>query len=207
MRKKRRSEESGWTLIEILVVVAIIATLAGLTTIGVQHAIRENHKVVCQSHVAELMRLLESSGSRYPQHDGPNLLMYLVDKGDLQGDDALESLFCPGDLEETLEQAGGEAGYKGLELNKTGAFGHLTSYAARAQRDKACRAKRGMPRPAVLIADDSEDHHDGRGIIVGLTGGSAKFRDKYDAYELDADKELVVGEGSSVEELRCLRVD
>ena len=76
-----------------------------------------------------------------------------------------------------------------------------------AQDDKACRVSRGSPRAEVLIADDSEDHHFDLGIVVGLSGGGAKFRDKVDYYELNLEDPIEVGEGSAIPELKCMRAD
>ena len=198
-----RTNESGWPLIEILVVITIIATLAGLVSLTVIRSQDKSNEVVCTQHVADLVRLLEAD-ARYPARDGPALLMDLVAKGHIQGRDALENLFCPGDARESYDRAGGEQAYAGLDPNRPGDWGHLTSYAGRAQRDAKCATVKGAGQ-VVLVADDSDDHHNGRGVVVGLTGGTAKFRDKVDAYGVDKDAELVVGETSVVEELKCLR--
>jgi type II secretory pathway pseudopilin PulG len=195
-------------LIEILVVMAIIAAIAGLVTIGINAANRKAAIVECVSNVRDLASLLESAqDGRYPEHDGVGLILYLVAKGYVQGPDALEKLFCPGDLEESLDRAGGEAAYAGLDPSRAGEYGHLTSYAGRRQRDKACRASKNNPRPTVLLCDDSEDHHEHMGIVVGLTSGAAKFRDKLDDYKLASEEPILVGEGSNVEELSCMRAD
>jgi prepilin-type N-terminal cleavage/methylation domain-containing protein len=202
-----KDREAGMTLIEILVVISIIATIAGMATVllSVGHAKRD--EIACIQHVSQLVGLVESTPGRYPQHDGPNLLLYFVKKGEIAGKDGLELLFCPGDLEENLTRAGGVEAYRHLDLALKGEYGHLTSYAGRAMTDRECRVARGTPIPTVLVADDSEDHHDGRGIVVGLSGGATKFRDKVDDYGMDRDTPLFVGEDSMVEELVCLRSD
>ena len=65
----------------------------------------------------------------------------------------------------------------------------------------------GSVPAVVIVADDSEDHHNGKGICVGLTGGVAKWRDKVDDWGLDIDTPVDVGEFSDIEELTCLRAD
>ena len=72
---------------------------------------------------------------------------------------------------------------------------------------RICAAKRGSSPAKVLVCDDSEDHHDGKGFVVGLQGGSAKFRDKVDDWEIDISTVVQVGEGSVIPELVCLRTD
>ena len=199
--------EDGFTLIELLVVIAILATLAGLATVMVGTGREKSNQIQCTDQVRNLVGILEGAqAGRYPEHSGPNLLLYLVVKGEVRGRDALGTFFCPGDMEESLKTAGGVEAYESIDLNRR-EYGHLTSYAARDQKDPKKRARRSAMPAQVLICDDSEDHHNGKGIIVGLTGGAAKWRDKVDYYELDIKVPLVIGESSSVEELVCLTAE
>ncbi|NJN14217.1 MAG: type II secretion system protein [Planctomycetes bacterium] len=194
--------EEAFTLIELLVVITILGVLASLVLPLVHAGRREQNKIQCIHRVRNLVGLLEQ-GERYPGEGGPALLLYLVKKSELRGEDELHSLFCPGDMHESLEGAGGLAAYSDLDLGRKGELGHLTSYAGRDQTRTDCRVVRGGPG-AVLLADDSEDHHEGRGYVVGLTGGSITFRDKVDQWKLDRTTAVAPGEGSVVEELRCL---
>jgi len=196
----------GFTLIEMLVVISILGALASLVLALVPIARFHQNRAVCMKHVQDLVGILEAASlGRYPSHSGADLVLYAVTRGDIAGRDALRSLFCPGDLEESLDDAGGVAAYADLKLD--GTHGHLTSYAGRAQSDRACRAGRGAMPALALVADDSEDHHDGKGFVVGLTGGSVHWRDKHDDYGLPITRPVFVGEGSEVEELRCLRAE
>jgi prepilin-type N-terminal cleavage/methylation domain-containing protein len=202
-----KDREVGMTLIEILVVISIIATIAGLATVLLVRGQEERVKLACIHHVSQLVGLLEATPNRYPEHDGPNLLLYFVKKGNIAGEDGLDVLFCPGDHEESLRLAGGVEAYRNLDLSLKGEYGHLTSYAGRALTDRNCRLPRGTPIPTVLVADDSEDHHYNKGIVVGLSGGATKYRDKVDNYDMDHETPLWVGEESPVEELVCLRTE
>ena len=200
-------KEAGMTLIEILVVIAILATIMGTVALLIGPSTRQGDKLSCIRNVGNLVGLIETGGrGRYPESAGANFVLYVAQKGEIAGRDNLETLFCPGDQQESFTLTGGEEAYEDLDL-KSYDNGHLTSYAGRAQNDKKCRVSRGGPRAHVLIADDSEDHHHGFGFVVGLTGGTAKFRDKVDYYELALDQPIEVGEGSAVEELRCLRAE
>jgi hypothetical protein len=134
----------------------------------------------CVSNVRVLTGLLESAP---PAVRDADLLVYLVEKADLQRDP--EILFCPGDP-------------------RTRGADHRTSYAFRRLDDPACRVKPGV----ALVADDSEDHHDGKGFVVGYAGGTVTWRDKLRDWGLDNyDTRVVVGPDSIVPELRCLSAD
>jgi len=186
----------AFTLIEILVVIAIISTLAGMVSVMVSAARRKAERVECIQHVSELVRLLEiNGGSRYPKKDGARFVLDVLGTG-LFDEHTMELLFCPGDQLEDLKGAGGVEAYKNLG---TGPVGHLTSYAGRRQTEPSCMASKSGPKK-ILVCDDSLEHHYEQGIVVGIAGGSAKFR------EVDG-KVLVLGVGSSDSELRCLSVE
>lgn len=164
----------------------------------------EANKVQCLNNVRQLSGLLlVASLDKYPEYGGANLMLYLVKKGEIPAD-FLEVLFCPGDRNDTLENSGGFAAYGDADLRKR-EYGYLTSYAGRDMTRAECVIRKGSAQVHVLLCDDSEDHHGNRGIVVGLSDGSAKWRDKVDAYGMDLDAPLVVGETSDIEELVCLR--
>jgi prepilin-type N-terminal cleavage/methylation domain-containing protein len=186
----------AFTLIEILVVIAIISTLAGMVSVMVVKARRNAERVECIQHVSELVRLLEiNGGSRYPRKDGARFVLDVLGTG-LFDEQTMELLFCPGDLVEDVEGAGGTEAYKNLGSEPVG---HLTSYAGRRQTEPSCMASKTGPKK-ILICDDSYDHHHEEGIVVGIAGGTAKFREIGSGV-------LQLGEGSPDEELRCLSVN
>lgn len=200
-------KHEGFTLIEILVVVTIIGVLAGLVVVLIPRGQFEAQKVDCINNVKNITGLLQSTNpQRYPNHSGPNLILYLVNKRELVGKDSLKLLFCPADAKESLDGAGGVDAYKDVDLGKR-EYGGLTSYAGRDQLNSECAAKKGAAEAHVLVCDDSEDHHDGKGFVVGLTNGAVKWRDKFDDYGQRQDAPVEVGEGSPVEELVCLRAE
>ncbi len=170
----------------------------------------ERDKLLCLNNLRNLAGLIEMTGAmrgRYPMLSGPNLLLYFVVKQEIdpRSEKRLETLFCPGDAKESLKKAGGREAYQSIDL-KTGGHGHLTSYAGRDQRDLKSAAKPGG-REVVLVIDDSDDHHGGRGFVVGLIGGAARWYDKVDRWKLVRDAKVVVGPDSNVEELRPLRAE
>jgi prepilin-type N-terminal cleavage/methylation domain-containing protein len=196
---------AGFTLIEILVVIAIIATLAGMTVILVGPTHGAGHRIECTNNLRNLAGLIENvSPSGIPNHSGARLVLYLVQRGELQGKDALEQLFCPGDLEESLEQLGGVDAYKNLDLAGSDDYDAFTSYAGPDQTRPQYRLSSAGKMQAMLV-DDSEDHHNGKGFLIAFTGGAVKWRDKVDDYGLSFDEAVTIGEGSVVEELRCFK--
>ena len=197
-------KQKGFTLIEILVVVTIIGVLAGLVVVLIPKGQFEAQKTECMNNLRNIVGLLEGSGTSYPNKAGPNLILYLVKKGEIhKSEDKLKLLFCPGDTN-AWDRAGGVDAFKDLNLDKRGEYGDLTSYAGRDQLTKACAAKKGDGATLVLACDKDEDFHGKKGIVVGLNGGAAKWRDKVDFYKIDIDTALTIGEGSTIEELKCL---
>ena len=166
----------GFTKVEILILVGIIAVLAALVVVLIPRGQFETSCSECVSNVRTLAGLLESVQA--PERDA-NLLVYLTEKAELEREPDL--LYCPGDARPRSE--------------------HRTSYAFRRLNDPECPVKPGV----ALIADDSDDHHDGKGFVVGYTDGTVKWRDKVDDWQLPRDTHVKVGEDSVVEELRCLR--
>ena len=106
-----------------------------------------------------------------------------------------------------LTQAGGPTAYEGLDLTKPGKYDHLTSYAGRDLANPKCSVRPGPRKDVVLICDDSDDHHGGKGFVVGLSDGSVKWRHKYDEWKLSTKTRVTVGPDSAVAELRCMRRD
>ena len=166
------------------------------------------NRVECTSNVRRLVAVIESvSVTRYPNRGGPNLLLYAMQRAEREDDGALRILFCPGDVGETLRAAGGAAAYRDLDLSRRDTYDSLTSYAAYDFPRSGCDVKRGTAQKVALIADDSADHHDGRGFVVGYTGGTARWRDKVADWKIDAAEEVEIGPGSAVPELRCLAAE
>jgi len=203
------AKQKGFTLIEILVVVTIIGVLAGLVVVLIPRGQREQVKIQCTNNVRGITNLLTVAKSgALPPHGGADLILYLVMKNEISAkdEDALKTLFCPGDQNESFEKAGGKEIYSKLDLNRPGVSGHLTSYAGRDQLRTGCAAKLGGDA-VVLVCDDSDDHHFKLGFVVGLSNGATKFRDKVDDWKISVDTEVSVGEGSDVPELTCLKAD
>lgn len=194
-------KQKGFTLIEILVVVTIIGVLAGLVVVLIPKAQEKSAITECTSNVKGIAGILVGM-KKFPNYSGPNMILYLVRNKDLQGERSLSTLFCPGHGEEFP----GEEHYKDLDLKTKQDYGHLTSYAGRDQTNEKCRVRKGGA-PKVLVADEDERYHNNKGFVCGYTDGSATFRTKVDNWDLDIETPVQVGEGSEVDELKCLRAE
>lgn len=192
----------AFTVVNLLAVLICLALVGAVVVVLIPKGQFATHGCSrCENNVKTLVGLLERTEKT--EVSGLPWLLALVDSGELEGEDDLDLLFCPGDALESLATVGGPLAYR----NRSGDLGRYTSYAVRDRTDPACRALRIGGDPVVLICDDSEDHHAGQGFVVGLTGGAVRWRHKVDDWGLDPSTKVVVGEGSVVEELRCLRID
>jgi prepilin-type N-terminal cleavage/methylation domain-containing protein len=196
-------KHKGFTLIEILVVVTIIGVLAGLVVVLIPKGQFEANKTECINNVKQIVGLLVAA-DKYPEYSGPNLLLYFVNKGEIARDaDNLKIFFCPGDTG-GWSGSGGIDAYKDLDLSKRD-YDKLTSYAGRDQTNKQCAVRKGDAASHVLLCDEDEAYHSKKGLVVGLTAGGAKWRDKVDFYSKSIETDVAVGEGSEIPELVCLR--
>ena len=199
--------QKGFTLIEILVVVTIIGVLAGLVVVLIPKGREKANIADCTNNVKQITGLLiGTKGSRFPNYGGVNLLIYLNKNGDLPDEGKLRLLFCPGDEFDTWDRVSVQA-YKDADLSKKGEYGELSSYAGRDQTDRACTASKSSSKTQALLADDSEDHHNNKGFVIGYNDSSAKYREKFDDWKISIDTEIRVGEGSEIKDLKCLRTD
>jgi prepilin-type N-terminal cleavage/methylation domain-containing protein len=197
-------KQKGFTLIEILVVVTIIGVLAGLVVVLIPKSQEKAQIIECTNNQRNFAGLLAAADPEAWRRSGANLILQFVRKGDIN-DESLKTLFCPGDLVENLEKAGGPEAYKNLDMKSHDHDG-LTSYAGRDQDNASCVAKPGQGR-TIVTCDDSEDHHNKKGFVCGYSDGSAEFKDKDTAWNMDIGTEVRIGEGSPVKDLQCLRAE
>ena len=187
--------------------VTIIGVLAGLVVVLIPKGQFEAKKTECMNNVRNVIGLLVVGGEFPKKYGGSNLILQLIPQGEIEGEDNLKNLFCPGDGDESFDGAGGAEAYANLDVTKKGEHDHLTSYAGRDQGNKNCTAKKGSTKSVVLVCDDSEDHHDNKGFVIGLTDGAVKFKHKFNDWEIDVKTSISIGEGSAIKDLECLRAD
>jgi prepilin-type N-terminal cleavage/methylation domain-containing protein len=91
--------DRGFTLVELLTVMAIIATLAALGLTSIPAIIRNSQKTACQSNLQEihkLLRIYEANNKRLPTASGSSFVLAVwggqyLDKGVKEA----ELFFCP----------------------------------------------------------------------------------------------------------------
>lgn len=203
-------KQKGFTLIEILVVVTIIGVLAGLVVVLIPRGQEKANIAECTNNQKQLAQTLISLDStKFPdKYAGVNLLLYLFKAGHIDmAEENLQLLFCPGDEGDGWETSGKMKAYKEADINRNGEYGMMSSYAARNQTDRECKAIKSSTKPQAMICDDSEDHHNGKGFVIAYSTGAVKFRQKFEDWNIEIDTEVKVGEGSEIEDLKCLNTD
>jgi len=91
MRKQRRS--SGFTMIELMLVIVIIAILAGMVTVGTQYARNKSRESATKQRIEVLQLTLEQyyqENGQFPQHVGNDpvensRMLYTALSGDTSG--------------------------------------------------------------------------------------------------------------------------
>lgn len=194
-------KQKGFTLIEILVVVTIIGVLAGLVVVLIPRSQEKAQILECTNNQKGFAGFIIAADADAWRRSGPNLILQFINKGDLTAEQ-FKTLFCPGDVVEGLDKAGGADAYKNLDM-KSHEYDNLTSYAGRDQDNAKCAVKAGQGR-TIIVCDDSEDHHNKKGFVCGYTDGSVEFREK-DKLGVSIDTIVNPGEGSAVKELECLK--
>ena len=94
-----RSRQIGFSLIEILVVVTIIAALVGLATPIIQNALDKSRVVTCSTHLSDIGKEFfvwkGRHKDRWPKESGIRFLLVLHRDGMVEGKDCAVFL-CPG---------------------------------------------------------------------------------------------------------------
>jgi prepilin-type N-terminal cleavage/methylation domain-containing protein len=194
-----RRRQQGFTLIEILVVIAIIATLVAAVSVTVPLVQERNRRLGCQRNLKELGTLFltyqqEKQGK--PRYDGASMFLYFrVSKSDVQK--GQETVFtCPGDQSVTPPTTP-ELQAKYDEIDLTNPPADVCSYAV---RDFTNYPMSMDSKELEIIACDKQGN-DGRtahhqdGLVILYKDGSSKFMDR-DSLGLSAEAPIVVGPGS-----------
>ena len=187
--------QRGFTLIEILVVLSILAALAAMVASSVGKAPAARNKMICTNNLRNLgsMITVRRLNGSFRARPGTSWLLQLRVDGDvLEGDEEL--FLCPNDpARGRLEEAGFRKGYDRIDLERPDP--DQCSYSVRDQRRHPLAAD--SPRKEPLAA--CPWHQDGVPILYH--DGSVVFRDR-SWLGLSRDEPIVLGPGASHEALR-----
>lgn len=200
-----RRKAQGFTLIEIMVVIAIIAGLIGTVAIIVPQMQEKQKRFTCQNNLSQLGGIFvaertEKTGK--PKYDGQALWLSWRSKGDKIREGQEGVLICPGDngiaAPDTPEA---KARYNDVDLKNPP--DDLCSYAA---RDFSAHQLSNESKKVQIIGcdrngTDGRTAHHKNGLNAVFDDGAARFVER-EELAISADDPIVVGPESSNEMLK-----
>lgn len=196
--------EQGFTLIEILVVITIIAALVGMVTLVIPEGTAARNKVECMNNLRQVGGLLQArdAGNKLKNYIGAGFLLQVAEE---VNDSDLKVFICPGE-EENMDDPRPEAGTdefvamfrKDMELPLK-VEDRFTSYAGPNWRDyppqKAGEARQKSRLWGCDKCRNGAAHHDG--IVTLYNTSKVEFIDFKDIEGMSQDDGLIyVGKNS-----------
>jgi prepilin-type N-terminal cleavage/methylation domain-containing protein len=199
-----RNREQGFTLIEILVVITIIASLAGAVLILVPRIQEKQRQTTCANHLRQLGGVYTSESMEQPglpPHVGASLFLYYRQKHFIQKTRE-EVLTCPGDNAVKVPQSAADS-ERYDEMDLANPPSDACSYMG---RDFVNHPLSNEAPAAQIIACDRNgpDHktpHHRDGLNILYDDGAVQFKDR-EYLGLTPEDPIVVGPDSDVEILR-----
>ncbi len=205
-----RNREQGFTLIEILIVITIIAALVGLVAALIPKGIKAKEKTTCLKNLSELGGLLITRRAGKGWNTRLNGAAFLLQVADEIQDENLRVFICPGEPKSVAPDRP-EVGsqefiemYRSMNL-KEGVRAEYTSYAGPNWKDyPPARAGRAALESRVIACDrcaDGQAYHDG--ICVVYDSSSTRFIDSKEIAGFDPDVgAIIVGKNSKDKRLK-----
>lgn len=200
-----RRKTQGFTLIEIMVVIAIIAGLIGTVAIIVPQMQEKQRRFGCQNNLQQLGGLfveMTTEKSGRPPYVGQALWLSWRSKKSKIMSGQENILICPGDSNivspDSPEQ---KAKYDSVDLKNPGT--DLCSYASRdfeshgISRDQTELELIGCDRQG----PDGRTAHHKNGLVIAYSDGSARFVER-EELGISGDDPIVVGPESSNDKLK-----
>jgi len=198
-----RPGSKGFTLVELMVVIAIIGAIIALVLPTLMRSKATAHATLCQKHLKELFQqidLYKMERGYYPNDSGIRFLIAPWDKKVVENDPKNAKVYvCPAD-EHVMQEIEGDYSLIAEELEDIENFpSELISYAGRNQDDYPLDFNN---RASQAIASDDDEfglNHPNQINVLYFSGDTDKI-----LLEKLEGEELVIGEESALEVLRVL---
>ncbi len=201
--------EAGFTLVEILVVITIIAALIGIVAAIIPQAQQASRKVQCANNLHNIGAMLvqRQTGKGLGSRGGAAMLLNVYKLGMIRKGD--EKVFiCPGDAQGRMQDPSDPEfakRYDTLDLDNIDPI--LTSYAGRDRKNYPIKAdaREKQAWAADCQGDDGRTAHHPGGLNVLYDDGSVIFLDS-ESLGLGPDDPVVIGPDSTVDVLKQFSV-
>jgi prepilin-type N-terminal cleavage/methylation domain-containing protein len=204
-RTSLRRGERGFTLIEILVVITIIAALIGIVAAVIPRAMEGNRKLQCANNLKNIGAMLtERSASKgLGTRGGSALLLQVYKLGMIRKGD--ERVFlCPGDVQirgQNIDDQEFKKRYDSIDLDHIDPM--IISYAGRNRKLYKILpdAKEKQAWACDCQGDDNRTSHHKSGLNVLFDDNSVVFMD-HEALGLQPEDPIVIGMDSNQDLLK-----
>ena len=190
-----RRRQGGFTLIEIMVVIAIIAGLVAAVSLGIPVVQERSRRLTCSQNLSDLGKLyqiwrMENPGK--PKYSGTALFLHFRKKREIKLNEE-EKLLCPGDQQVIFPKTD-EDRAKWDEIDLTSIPTDMCSYAVRDFGNYVLEIDSGETQ--IIACDRNGDNgrtaHHKDGLNILFDNASSKFMDR-ESLGISPDQDIVVG--------------